>query len=105
MCSRKVIRYLGFSRRGVFIGEGHRQEWTEATSHIGGATRAWAAPPCCVGPLWPHSISSSILEALVKFWATGFGFVQFREYFLCNFSEAQKQQKTGSWHCGNLLIG
>jgi hypothetical protein len=31
---------------------------------------------------------------------TGFGFVQFREYFLCNFSETQKQQKTGNWHCG-----
>jgi hypothetical protein len=26
----------------------------------------------------------------------GFPFVQFREYFLCNFSEIQKQQKTGT---------
>jgi hypothetical protein len=26
------------------------------------------------------------------------------EYFLCNFSETQKQQKTGNWHCGILLI-
>jgi hypothetical protein len=45
------------------------------------------------------------LEASVKFWATGFGFIQFREYFLCNFSETQKEQKTGNWHCGDLLIG
>jgi hypothetical protein len=36
---------------------------------------------------------------------TGFGFVEFQEYFLCNFSETQKQQKTGNWHCGDLLIG
>jgi hypothetical protein len=45
------------------------------------------------------------LEASVKFWATGFGFVQFREYFLCNFSETQKLQKIGNWHCGILSIG
>jgi hypothetical protein len=24
---------------------------------------------------------------------------------LCNFSETQKQQKTGNWHCGISLIG
>jgi hypothetical protein len=35
----------------------------------------------------------------------GFCFVQFREYFICNFSETQKQQKTGNWHCGISLIG
>jgi hypothetical protein len=34
----------------------------------------------------------------------GFCFVQFREYFLCNFSETQKQQKIGNWHCGISLI-
>jgi hypothetical protein len=36
------------------------------------------------------------LEALVDFWMFGFCFVQFREYFLCSFSETQKQQKTGN---------
>jgi hypothetical protein len=35
----------------------------------------------------------------------GFCFVQFQEYFLCNFFETQKQQKTGNWHCGISLIG
>jgi hypothetical protein len=24
---------------------------------------------------------------------------------MCNFSETQKQQKIGNWHCGILLIG
>jgi hypothetical protein len=47
------------------------------------------------------------LEASVKFWAIGFGFVQFREYFLCNFSETQKQQKNRElalWHLVNRLV-
>jgi hypothetical protein len=35
----------------------------------------------------------------------GFCFIQFREYFLCNFSETQKQQKIGNWHFGISLIG
>jgi hypothetical protein len=34
----------------------------------------------------------------------GLRFVQFREYFLCNFSETQKQ-KTWNWYCGISLIG
>jgi hypothetical protein len=55
-----------------------------------------------VAPL--HLLFGS-LEASVKFWVLGFGFVQFQEYFLCNFSKTQKQQKTGNWHCGDLLIG
>jgi hypothetical protein len=33
-------------------------------SHIGGAARAWAAPPWCVGPSWLHSASSSVLWKL-----------------------------------------
>jgi hypothetical protein len=44
--------------------KGHRQKWTEAVSHIGGAARAWAAPPWCVATLWPHFISSSDLLKL-----------------------------------------
>jgi hypothetical protein len=35
----------------------------------------------------------------------GLRFVQFREYFLCSFSELQKQQKTGNCHYGVLSIG
>jgi hypothetical protein len=95
MCFGKVIGYLGFSRRGVFIGEG-------ASSGVGrgdlthrgrdqGPGRAALLCGALVAPL--HLLFGS-LEASVKFWATGFGFVQFREYFLCNFFETQKQQKT-----------
>jgi hypothetical protein len=36
------------------------------------------------------------LRLRVRYRNFGFRFVQFREYFLCNFSEIQKQQKTGT---------
>jgi hypothetical protein len=49
-----------------------------------------------------HLRSSRIFGKNRRF---GFCFIQFWEYFLCNFSETQKQQKTGNWHCCILLIG
>jgi hypothetical protein len=106
MCSGKVIGSLGFSRRGVFIGEG-------ASSGVdrGDLTRRGRSLPLghaallCGALMAPLRLLFRALEAPVKFWVTGFGFVQFREYFLCNFSETQKQHKTGNWHCGDLLIG
>jgi hypothetical protein len=97
MCSGKVIGYLDFSCRGVFIGEG-------ASSGVGrgNLTRKGRSqgPGCaallCEALVAPLCLIFGSLEAPVKFWATGFGFVQFREYFLCKFSETQKQQKTGN---------
>jgi hypothetical protein len=59
----------------------------------------------CGRPVAPLRLLFSSLEAPVNFWKSGVCFVQFREYFLCNFSETQKQQKTGNWHCGISLIG
>jgi hypothetical protein len=52
--------------------------------------RAWAAPPWCGALVAPLQLLFGSLEASVKFWATGFGFVQFQEYFLRSFSETQK---------------
>jgi hypothetical protein len=106
MCSGKVIGYLGFSRRGVFIGEGASSEVDRGgLTHRGCGLPLGRAALVCGHLVAPLRLLFGSLEALVKFWATGFGFVQFREYFLCNFSETQKQQKTGNWHCGNLLVG
>jgi hypothetical protein len=105
MCSGKVIGYLDFSRRGVFIGEG-------ASSGVdrGDLTcRAWPIPGPRRPIVWgPHGPTPSLLRFSGSFGeilATGFGFIQFRGYFLCNFSETQKQQNTGNWHRGDLLIG
>jgi hypothetical protein len=106
MCSGKVIGFLGFSRRGVFIGEGASSGVDRGgLTHRGrGPAPGHAALVC--GPLVaPLRLLFGSLEALVKFWVTGFGFVQFQEYILCSFSETQKQQKIGNWHYGDLLIG
>jgi hypothetical protein len=106
MCSGKLIGYLGFSRRGVFIGEGASSEVDRGGQTHRGRGQGLGHAALVCGPLVaPLQLLFGSLEALVKFWATGFGFVQFREYFLCNFSETQIQQKIGNWHCGDLLIG
>jgi hypothetical protein len=105
MCYGKVIGYLGFSHRGVFIGEGAASEVGRGAVTHGGCSQGLGRAALLYGALVaPLCLLFGSLEASVKFWATGFGFIQFREYFLCNFSETQKQQKTGNWHCGDLLI-
>jgi hypothetical protein len=71
-------RSLGFSRRGVFIGEGTSSEvdrggltHRERSQGLGRATLV-------CGPLVaPLRLLFGSLEASVKFWATDFGFVQF----------------------------
>jgi hypothetical protein len=106
MCSGKVIGYLGFSRRGAFIGEGASSRVDRGDlTHRGRDQAPGRAALFCGALVAPIHLLFGSLEASVKFWATGFGFVQFQEYFLCNFSEIQKQQKTGNWYCGDLLIG
>jgi hypothetical protein len=58
-----------------------------------------------VAALWLPSISTLDSVSCWKNRNFGFCFVQFREYFLCSFSETQKQQKTRNWHCGISLVG
>jgi hypothetical protein len=106
MYSGKVIGYLGFSRRGVFIGEGASSEVDRGGQTHRGCGLALGCTDLLCGPLVASlRLLFGSLEASVNFWMIGFCFVQFREYFLCNFSETQKQQKTENWHCGISLIG
>jgi hypothetical protein len=78
MCSGKVIGYLGFSRWGVFIGEGASSGVDRGSlthrGHVQGLGRAALLCGALVVPL--HLLFGS-LEASVKFWAIGFDFVQF----------------------------
>jgi hypothetical protein len=106
MYSGKVIGSLGFSRRGVFIGEGASSEVDRGGHTHRGRGLALGRAALLCGPLVaPLRLLFGSLEASVNFWIFGFCSVQFREYFLCNFSETQKQQKTGNCHCGISLIG
>jgi hypothetical protein len=94
MCSGKLIGSLGFSHRGVFIGKGASSEVDRGgLTHRGRGPALGRAALVCGALVAPLRLLFGSLEASVKFWATGFGFVQFREYFLCNFYETQKQQK------------
>jgi hypothetical protein len=104
--SGKLIGSLGFSRRGVFIGEGAMSgvEPGGLTPGRRGLGAGHAGLAC--GPLVaPLLLPFSSLEASGQNKTSGFCFVQFREYFLCSFSETQKWQKIGNWHYGDLLIG
>jgi hypothetical protein len=91
MCSGKLIGSLGFSRRGVFIGEGASSKVDRGgLTHRGHGLPLGRAALVCGHLVAPLCLLFGSLEASVKFWATGFGFVQFQEYFLCSFSETQK---------------
>jgi hypothetical protein len=104
--SRKLIGYLGFSHRGVFIGEGAASEVDQVALTIGRRGQGMGrAPWRWDQPLALLRLLFGLLEASLNIGTFGFCFVQFREYFLCNFSKTQQQQKTGNWHCGILLIG
>jgi hypothetical protein len=78
MCSGKVIGYLDFSRRGVFIGEGASSGVGRGDlTHRGRGQGPGRAALLCGALVAPLRLIFGSLEALVKFWATCFGFVQF----------------------------
>jgi hypothetical protein len=78
MCSGKVIGYLRFSHRGVFIGEGAMSE-----VEPGGLTPGWCGPGpghaglACGAPVAPLLLSFGSLEAPGQNKTSGTCFVQF----------------------------
>jgi hypothetical protein len=106
MCSGKLIGDLGFFRWGVFIGEGASSEVARGTlTHRRRGQGLGCAALVCGALMAPLLLLFGSPEAFGKNKTLGTCFVQFREYFLCSTSERQKQQKTGNWHCGDLLVG
>jgi hypothetical protein len=61
-----------------------------AVTHRGCGQGPGHAALLCGALVAPLHLLFGSLEALVNFWTFGFCFVQFREYFLCNFSETQE---------------
>jgi hypothetical protein len=55
---------LGFSVPRLYIGEGASSGGCKGALTMGGAARGWAAPPYCVGSLWPPSGSLSVFGTL-----------------------------------------
>jgi hypothetical protein len=85
-----------FPTNGIYRWKGDVRGWTRGPHHLvaqpgGGPRHPMVRPP--PGP--PPSLfwTSSSCQVNRNF---GFRFVQFREYFLCNFSKTQKQHKTGT---------
>jgi hypothetical protein len=104
--SEKLPIFLGFSVGRLLIGEGASSGGDQGGLTIGGRGQGLGhAPSWCGQPLAPLRLSFGLRSSSGKNRSSGTCFVQFREYFLCSISETQKQQKTGNWHCGILLVG
>jgi hypothetical protein len=79
-----------FSSRRIYRRKGDVRGWTRRSHPLVARARArplhprvWLAPGPSPALLWTPSLCQVIRDF-------GFCFVQFREYFLCNFSETQK---------------
>jgi hypothetical protein len=101
--SDPVFRF--FPSGGLYRRKGSVRSGPGGPHHRPARARGRPRPWWCGRPLAWLRLLFGLLEALLNIWTFGFCFVQFREYFLCNFSETEKQQKTGNWHCGISLIG
>jgi hypothetical protein len=94
-----------FPSKGIYRWKGHVRGWTRGPHHLVARPRGGPCHPMVRLPSGPPLSllwTPSLCQVNRNF---GFHFVQFREYFLCNFSKTQKQQKIGNWHCGISLIG
>jgi hypothetical protein len=91
MCSGKLIGYLGFFLRGVFIGEGALSEVDRGVlTHRGCGQGLGHAILVCGALVAPLRLLFGSLEASGKNKTSGTCFIWFREYFLCSTSETQK---------------
>jgi hypothetical protein len=89
--SGKLIGYLGFFHRGVFIGEGASSEVARGTlTHRGRGQGLGRAALVCGALVAPLQLLFGSLEASEENKTSGTCFVQFREYFLCSTSKTQK---------------
>jgi hypothetical protein len=93
---KSVRAFRVFPMKGIYRRKGDVRGWTRGPHHLvaqpgGGPRHPMVRPP--PGP------TPSLLWTLSSFQVNrnfGFCFVQFREYFLCNLSKTQKQQKIGT---------
>jgi hypothetical protein len=87
--SDRVFRF--FPSGGLYRRRGIIRSGPVGAHHRGCGPAPGRAPWWCGPPVAPLRLLFGSLEASVNIWTSGFCFVQFREYFLCNFSKTQKQ--------------
>jgi hypothetical protein len=76
--SRKLIGSLGFSHRGVFIGEGEASEVDQGGHTCRGRGQGQGrAALLCARLVAPLRLLFGLLEASLNIWMFGFCFVQF----------------------------
>jgi hypothetical protein len=89
--SGKLPIVLGFSVGRLLIGEGASSEVDQGGLTMGGRGQGLGhAPLWCGQPLAPFRLPFGLRSSSGKNKTSRTCFVQFREYFLCSFSETQK---------------
>jgi hypothetical protein len=86
--SDRVFRF--FPSGGLYRRRGVVRSGPGGAHHRGARASPRPRPWWCGPPVAPLRLLFGFLEGSVNFWTSGFCFVQFREYFLCNFSKTQK---------------
>jgi hypothetical protein len=105
--SRKLIGSLVFPVGGLYRQRGGARGGPGGPHHRAVQARGRPRPWWCGHPVAPLRLLFGLLEASLNIWIFGFCFVQFREYFLCNFSETQKtteNRELALWHLVNRLV-
>jgi hypothetical protein len=99
---KSIWSFRVFLTKEIYKRKGDVRRWTRGPHHLvvrpGGGPRhpmVRLPPGCSPSLLW----TLSLCQVNRNF---GFCIVQFREYFLCNFSENAENR---NWHCGILLVG
>jgi hypothetical protein len=93
---KSVRAFRVFPTKGIYRRKGDVRGWTRRPHHLVAWTGGGPRHPMVRLPLGPSPSllwTPSSCQVNRNF---GFCFVQFREYFLCNFSKTQKHQKTGT---------
>jgi hypothetical protein len=93
---KSVCLFRVFLSKGIYRRKGDVRRWTRCSHHLvvwpgGGLRHPMVRLPLGPSPslLW----TPSLCQVNRNF---GFRFVQFREYFLCNFSETKNIRKQGT---------
>jgi hypothetical protein len=102
----KMLIVLGFFVSRLLIGKGALSGVDQGGLTMSGHGQGLGRTPLLCGqPPAPLRLPFGPCPSFRKNRSSRTCFIQFREYFLCSFSETQKSQKIGNWHCGILSIG